>query len=215
MMRLRFLCLCVATIALTACGRASSEANATEAVPQDTVETMTPQTAPETMTPASVRIWTVIEDKSFIKFKAKQEGVPFSGEFMAFNTEINFDAENLSASSVKVEIPLAKTEAGSKDRNATLPEKVWFSIKKYPLATFEADAFEKMEGDQFVAKGTLTIKGVSKPFSLPFSLKIDDTAVMKSSVKLNRTDWNIGESPWDTDEWISRDIELTIQVTAK
>jgi polyisoprenoid-binding protein YceI len=211
MFKPKILCVSLSALALLACGAAETDAKASETAQEPTLQTVTA----DEPAASSVSQWAVIEEKSHIKFTAKQEGQAFTGEFPAFTADIRFDPANLEASSVKVEIPIGKADAGSKDRNNTLPEKVWFSVKKYPLAIFESSNFEKGDNNQFLAKGTLTMKGVSKPLSLPFTLNIEDTAVMKSELTINRTEWTIGEAPWDTDEWISRDITLDIQVTAR
>ena len=72
------------------------------------------------------------------------------------------------------------------------------------------------EGDGYIAKGELTLKGLSVPLDLSFNLDINgDTAVMTSAVDMDRTQWNVGAAPWDTDEWVSKAVTLDIQVTAK
>jgi len=66
-----------------------------------------------------------------------------------------------------------------------------------------------------LAKGALSLKGVSIPVDLPFDLALDDNkAVMTSSYEMDRTKWDVGAAPWDTDEWVSRTVMLDIQVTA-
>jgi len=56
---------------------------------------------------------------------------------------------------------------------------------------------------------------VSVPIDLPFNLALDEQkAVMTSTYEMDRTKWNVGAAPWDTDEWVSRSVMLNIQVTA-
>jgi len=53
------------------------------------------------------------------------------------------------------------------------------------------------------------------PIELPFDLNIEGShAVMTGQVDLNRTLWNVGAAPWDTDEWVSREVKLDLQITA-
>jgi polyisoprenoid-binding protein YceI len=188
-------------LGLVACGQGSA------------VNTASAQEAVAMPTPASMK-WAVIEDRSHIKFTAKQEGKPFTGEFTVFDADINFDPEDLTNSAVTVTIPLKQVEAGNNDRNATLPGKAWFSTKKFPEAVFKSSDITLAEDGSYVAKGELSLKGLSKPLDLPFSLTIGDEAVMTSQITLDRTLWNVGEDPWNTDEWVSKEVVLDIQVTA-
>jgi len=158
--------------------------------------------------------WDIQAEGSHIRFSALQEGETFTGEFEEFSGLIRFDPENPEAGSVKIDIPLKSVDAGSNDRNSTLPDKVWFSTKKFPIATFTSTDVTVV-GDGYLAKGALSLKGVSIPVDLPFDLALDDNkAVMTSSYEMDRTKWDVGAAPWDTDEWVSRTVMLDIQVTA-
>lgn len=158
--------------------------------------------------------WDIQADGSHIRFSAEQEGKTFTGEFQEFSGLIRFDPSNPEAGSVKIEIPLKSVDAGSNDRNSTLPDKVWFSTKKFPTAVFTSTDIT-MSGEGYLAKGELTLKGTSLPIELPFDLNIDgEKAVMTSALEMDRTRWGVGAAPWDTDEWVSRAVKLDIQVTA-
>ena len=184
-------------VSLSACSQASS-ADAPQAV----------------STKAVVGNWNIQADRSHIQFSAEQEGNMFTGEFESFSGVINFDPAAPENGSVTISIPLKSVDAGSNDRNSTLPEKVWFSTKKFPTAVFtSSDISAQNEG--FLAKGELTLKGISVPFDLPFDLDIKgNTAAMTSNVDMDRTLWNVGAAPWNTDEWVSRSVKLDIKVTA-
>jgi len=126
-------------------------------------------------------------------------------DIQADGSHIRFSAKQEGEKSV---------DAGSQDRNSTLPGKVWFSSKKFPSARFASSDISK-QATGYLAKGELTLKGKSVPLELPFALQIDgDRAVMTGSVDIDRTLWNVGASPWDTDEWVSRAVKLDLQVTA-
>ncbi len=158
--------------------------------------------------------WDVVADTSYIRFSAEQEGVAFSGEFKEFSSTIDFDPVSPETGSVEITIPLSSVDAGSKDRNSTLPGKVWFSTKSFPTAVFTSDNITR-EGEDYLAKGTLTLKGAAVPVALSFTLKIDgNQAVMIGKSDIDRTDWGVGAAPWDTDEWVSKSVTLDVKVTA-
>ena len=165
--------------------------------------------------PIAAANWDIQASSSHIRFTAKQEGSPFSGEFQAFSGIINFDPAAPQNGSVKITVPLKSVDAGSNDRNSTLPGKVWFSAKAFPDAVYTSTDISQ-DGDGYIAKGELTLKGLSVPLDIPFNLDINgDTAVMTGAVEMDRTQWNVGAAPWDTDEWVSKSVSLDLQVTAK
>lgn len=158
--------------------------------------------------------WDIVQGASHIKFTAQQEGADFSGEFTDFSGLIAFDPDAPETGSIKITIPLGSVDAGSKDRNSTLPGKVWFSTKRFPTAVFSSDDITR-DGDGYIAVGELTLKGKSVPLELPFDLIVDGSrAVMTGDLVMDRTDWDVGSDPWDTDEWVSRNVTLDIKVTA-
>ena len=84
-------------------------------------------------------------------------------------------------------------------------------------AVFAAERFRKAEGEgAYVAEGELTMRGVTKPFALPFTLKIEgDRAEMSAAVPLNRLDFGVGEAADASGGWVSLEIPLSIKVVAQ
>ena len=56
--------------------------------------------------PIAAANWDIQAGRSHIRFTAKQEGSPFSGEFQAFSGIINFDPAAPQNGSVKITVPL-------------------------------------------------------------------------------------------------------------
>jgi len=171
--------------------------------------------APETASVVSTAtLWDIQPETSHIRFSALQEGEAFSGEFESFSGIIRFDPETPETGQVDIEVALGSVEAGSTDRNSTLPGKLWFSTKAFPTAVFTSSDISK-SGNGFLARGQLTLKGATVPLDLPFNLTLEnDRAVMTGRVEMDRTAWKVGSEPWDTDEWVSRNVSLDIQVEA-
>jgi polyisoprenoid-binding protein YceI len=96
-----------------------------------------------------------------------------------------------------------------------LPDTPWFSAAKYPKATFVTHTFKALGGNRYVAAGDLTIKGVTKPLTLPFTLVITaDTAKMNAAVSLNRLAFGVGQGEWATTQVIPAAVQVTIALTA-
>ncbi len=215
----------MAWAAFTLFGAGCAEANSSAQInsPESTSESTfdkTSATKSDVTSSASVAVttpastWDIQAENSHIRFSALQEGEIFTGAFTEFSGIILFDPETPETGSVDISIPLKSVDAGSRDRNSTLPRKVWFSAKKFPEARFTSTEISEQD-EGFLAKGTLMLKGITVPVELPFELKIDEQrAVMTAQIILDRTLWNVGAAPWDTDEWVSREVKLDLQVTA-
>ena len=203
MMKILALPLFVADLSVASCSQAQDTAELTSSVPAQSTQ-------------SAVSNWTVINDESHVTFTTTQQGSEFTGRFNDFIAAINFDATNIDAASVTAQIDLSSVDAGDKDRNGALPGKEWFYIKKFPEAVFQSSEFSKTDDNSYAAKGTLSIKGVSQPLTLPFTLDTENNvANMQGTVTLDRTLWELGSGAWSTDEWVSTSVVVDVKITAE
>ncbi len=206
MIKILALPLFTATLSFAACSQAQDSA-------PNKVELTS--SAPVTNAQTSASNWTVIDAESHVKFTAAQEGNEFTGQFNKFTAVINFDPSNIEDASVTARIDISSVDAGDKDRNGALPGKEWFFIKKFPEAVFQSSSFSKTGENTYAAAGTLSMKGVSQPLTLPFTLDIESsTADMSGMVTLDRTLWELGSGAWSTDEWVSTSVTVDIKIKA-
>jgi len=160
--------------------------------------------------------WNVIASESHVKFTATQQGSEFTGEFGEFDAVINFDPADIANSSVTAAIDIASISAGDKDRDGALPGKDWFFVKKFPKAIFSSSDFSKTGDDSYEAASSLSIKGISHPLTLPFTLTITEgVADMTGQVTLDRTLWDLGSGAWSTDEWVSTAVIIGVKIKAE
>lgn len=164
--------------------------------------------------------WTVNKRASTLGFSGVQKGSIFSGEFSDYDASINFDPDNLPSSTVVVSVKTGSAKTGDSERDETLPGADWFAVGLYPTARFETSSIVKIadeaNGARYMAKGTLTIKDISLPVNLPFSLSIDaDTAKMAGNLTLDRTAYRVGTGTWQSDEWVSKTVKVMVRIEAK
>jgi polyisoprenoid-binding protein YceI len=147
-------------------------------------------------TPAlAVPHWTVTPDPHTISWQVTQGGKPLSGRCAAFTADIAFDPAELAGSAVTVIIDTASCQTGDAQKDAYLPQAVWFNVAGFPDATFKAHDFQHLKGDDYLAKGSLTLKGATKKVDLPFTLVIDgDKAHLTGETTLQRLAFGLGDS---------------------
>lgn len=164
--------------------------------------------------------WQLQQHQSHIIFHAKQMGSEISGRLENFTAEIFFSPDAPEQSSVNVTVPINGINSDYEKRDDTLKGTEWFDAEKYPLATYRCDNFSLVSGDaadgDYLCKGELTLRDITKAFDLPFHLKLDgDTAHMTAETVLNRLDFNLGRGDWSDSSIIAAEVRLDISVTAK
>jgi len=159
--------------------------------------------------------WTMDKSKSVLSFSAEQGGESFTGTFEVFDAQIKFSPDDLKGSKVIVDITLGSADAGDVERTEALPSKEWFYVDKFPKAKFETTGFAHKGGDRYEAQAGLTIRGITKSVTLPFTLKIEDErAVMQGSLTLNRRDYKIGNGMWESEDWAGHNVNVSIALEA-
>ncbi len=159
--------------------------------------------------------WTLDAEKSTLRFSATQQNEQFTGRFKNFTAQINLNPDDLSNASIKAVIEMKSVDAGAADRNGSLPTRVWFNVKTFPEASFTSSSVTHLQGDDYEATGTLSIKGVSKEVTLPFTLTIvADVATASGKLSLNRTDFNVGEGDYADGSEIGFGVEVMVDLVA-
>lgn len=81
-----------------------------------------------------------------------------------------YDAQNVSASSVKVTLPLSGLDTRVEAFDGHLRSADWFNAEKYPNITFASTKVESKGKNHLRVTGDLTIKGITKPAVLDVTL---------------------------------------------
>lgn len=163
--------------------------------------------------------WVMDAEKSYIKFEATQYGQTFEGEFKGFTGQIFFDPEKPEQGKVLIEIDIGTIKTGSDDRDKQAVSAEWFDVQVHPRAVFEASSFTENGAGQYIAHGTLTVRGASVSVELPFSLSIEEKdarreARMEAQIILKRLDFGVGQGQWQSTDTIGGDVKIKIRVEA-
>lgn len=131
--------------------------------------------------------WQVKEDEYAIKFRTK--GV--SGTLSGLQGVIEFDTADLKNSrfDVTVDVNTIKTGLWLRNRHAKAAD--FLDAERYPTIRFASSAISPT-ANGFMASGTLTIKGVSKDMTIPFTFdNAGGEGVFRGNFELNRKDYNL------------------------
>jgi cytochrome b561/polyisoprenoid-binding protein YceI len=159
--------------------------------------------------------WTV-QKGSTLTFAATWTDSTIEGQFRTWTADILFSPNALDRSKVSVAVDMASASTGDDQRDQSLPTGDFFDTAEHPKATFVATGFRRTGEGRYVADGMLDLRGVKKPVSLPFTLKIDgDTATAHGVTTLDRTTFGIGQGEWASTDEIAAKVKVSFQLTAK
>lgn len=156
---------------------------------------------------AVARNWNVDMAHSTLTFKCSYQNGPFEGVFHKFEPKISYDEGDLAHSKFDVTVNLSSVDTQSSERDQTLLTPDFFDTAKYPQAHFIATDFMRNGNGGVDAKGTLTIRGISKPVTLHVNFAVTNGKTMLNvSTVLNRLDFGLGtDSDWAD---IARNVDV-------
>lgn len=100
-----------------------------------------------------------------------------TGSLKVFNAIIVADGDDFEHAQVSFEAQTDSIDTGNTDRDNHLKSADFFDAAQFPAIIFKSSSLEK-DGDDFIVKGDLTVKGVTK------------------AVKLNAEFGGIATDPW-------------------
>lgn len=170
---------------------------------------------------AATKTWYYLHGTGSISFNGKQMGQAFSGEFERFAPQINFDPNHLSDSKVIISIDTTSLNTHAADRDDAAKGPEWFDTAKFPAATFETKRFRKIDDKTYEVDAHLTIRDITIPVTLPFTLNIvrndsdkEDRATVDAAITLDRSKFKLGTGSWADTSVIANDIFVKIHLTA-
>ena len=159
--------------------------------------------------------WEVNQGASEIGFSGTNAGRAFEGEFEQWTARIRFDPDNLAQSRIIVVVDTASAVTGDRVQETTLENAEWFDSENHRFARFTSNDITARGGNRYSARGTLEIRGSRVPVTLPFTATISgNNARASGTIKLDRIALGMGTKSDPKAEWVSRDINLTIRVSA-
>lgn len=158
-----------------------------------------------------------------IGFRVKHMGlVDIPGYFRNFSGTINYDAKDVSKSTIEFMAKATSIDTGVGRRDDHLRTSDFFDVEKHPEITFKSTKLEK-RGDKWMMTGDLTIRGVTKQIAFPFSVVgfvPGDKGAMRvgatAETTINRKDFGVnygGNLPNGTPV-ISDDIKIVLNIEA-
>ena len=162
--------------------------------------------------PAFAAHWTVDAGKSKLGFTAQWSKQPFVATFKSWKANIDFDPADLAHAKADVTIDLGSEASSESEFDDAIKGAQGFATSQFPQAHFTTTGFKFKGGNAYVATGTLSLHGMTRPVTLPFNLVIaGKTAHMTGSTVVMRTDFGVGQAATDP---VAHEVTVTVDLTA-
>ncbi|HEY4126808.1 MAG TPA: YceI family protein [Gammaproteobacteria bacterium] len=165
---------------------------------------------------ASAGCWKPVPSPKSLTFVASQGGAPFPGEFKSYTASLCLDEKDLSKDKLQVDVDLNSVDSGLSEMDEALKGEDFFDTAKYPKGSFRSDSFKLVSPGHYLVAGKLTLKGVTKAISVPFTWtpsKDGKQAKLDAKTTLERRDYGIGKGQWDDPQYVGLGVDVTFAIT--
>jgi polyisoprenoid-binding protein YceI len=166
-----------------------------------------------TMSFALLTNFTSTDEGSSVKFKIKNFGLTVDGAFTGLQGTMNFDPNNLTASTFEASLDANTVNTSNKSRDNHLRKQEYFDVAKYPkIKLVSTKISNSTKAGTYVLNGKLTIKNVVKDISFPFTATAKGNDYLFSGeFKINRRDFGVGGNSIS----LSDNLTVFLSITGK
>ena len=145
-----------------------------------------------------------------INFVIRNFGINTNGNISGVKGTIVFDKKDLANSSFDVTADVSTVNTENTRRDNHLKAADYFDVTRFPVIRITGKPYS-VNGDDFILKGTITMKDVTKPVEIPFKATAQQNGFLfEGAFSLNRLHFNVGgESTTMADE-----LKVTLSVLA-
>ncbi len=156
----------------------------------------------------------LLPEKSTITLTGTLNNADLSMKFTTFDADIRFSPEQLDQSYVALTIQTDSITGNYPEAESSVISKGWLNVTEYPTARVVTEAIRQVDGNQYEADASLTLKETTRPVKLRFMLdKAEDhTASVAGFATVNRLEYDIG---WDDVSVVKDPVRIDFTLFAK
>ncbi|MFT3678890.1 MAG: YceI family protein [Ferruginibacter sp.] len=141
---------------------------------------------------ATAQTYHLRDDSSTVQFSIKNFGLTVTGSFKGLEGKIIFNPADAATASFESSVTAASVNTGNNTRDNHLKKEDYFDIQNYPRLTFVSSKVSG-NGQNYIMEGKLTIKGITKSISFPFTVTATTTGLrFTGQFRINRRDFKVG-----------------------
>jgi polyisoprenoid-binding protein YceI len=161
-----------------------------------------------------VPVITIAQEGSSVQFSVKAS-VSITGKFDKWDATLTFPSTDVTSGVLDIKIQAATVNTGSGMKDDKLRSKDFFDANQDPLITFHSTKIVQTGPTTLDIPGTFTIRGVSKPETLTFTItgKGTGTGSVKGTMAFDRKEFGMNSGiPFIR---IADRVEVTVDLKGK
>jgi polyisoprenoid-binding protein YceI len=150
---------------------------------------------------------TLIKEKSKIEFVGSKPSASHKGGFKNFDVDGNIDWDDLSKSSLKIEIDATSLWSDDGGLTSHLKNRDFFNVEKFPKIQFEATSIKIVKDGEATVSGKLTLLDQAIEMSIPCKFTVtEEGLIVSTKFTIDRTKWgmNYGQGR------VNNDVEISV-----
>ena len=146
----------------------------------------------EAQAPTDIPVIQITKEGSTVRFAVKAS-VSIEGTFDKWEATITYPSRDVEAGVLDIKIQADSVNTGSGMKDDKLRSKDFFNVKEDPYITFHSTKFTQTGPTTVEVQGNFTIRGVSKPETLLFSVTGKGTGVgeIKGTMAFDRKEFGM------------------------
>jgi polyisoprenoid-binding protein YceI len=157
--------------------------------------------------------WRIDETQSRLGFEYRAMGAPVEGEFHRYLADIQWDPNQPANAHIRLDVDTGSVDAGLPDATSEAAKSDFFDSHRYPWARFVSTSVQPQGKGRYLLQGTLTVKGISRPVSLPILLQAEGPAQqLKGTFVLKRLDFGIGKGQWTDTTTLANEVPVAFSL---
>jgi cytochrome b561 len=159
--------------------------------------------------------WTIDPARSRITFSVEQVGKIASGRVGQWTGTIVFDPQNPGQARIDIRIDMRSASTGAKDVDDMMLGPNFLDAQRQPEARFISSSVVARGGDNYEARGKLTLREVTRDIALPFTLRIQgNQATARGTLQIKRLDYGVGRNEWASTNYVADLVTIDLTVVA-
>ena len=167
-----------------------------------------------TLSQEQTPVFAITQEESKITFYIKSS-VALEGTFKKWEAALTFTSPDVTTGVLDIKIQADSVDTGSGMKDGKIKSKDFFDVESNPLITFHSDKVNQTGPITFDLPGTFTIRGVSKPETLTFTVtgKGTGSGEIKGTMAFDRKDYGMNKGiPFVK---IADRVEVTVNLKGK
>ena len=141
---------------------------------------------------AQVPVFVISKEDSTVQFSVKAS-VALEGKFDKWDASMTFSSTDVTSAVLDIKIQADSVNTGSGMKDGKLKSKDFFDVQQDPYITFHSTKIVQTGPATLEVQGTFTVRGVSKPETLTFTItgKGTGTGEIKGTMAFDRKEFGM------------------------